>query len=195
MQNSRFILGVCGRIGSGKTEVLGILRRHGWVTIDADEVVRELYRASGKGQRKIVDFFGEEFLRSDGSVNRQKLRGIVFGDVKKLKILNSLIHPLVFNEISKILDAKKGTEKIAIEAVYFEEKFLGKKVDSILCVERPIEEIRKFLIEERGFSKDIAENVLGLDVVSSRLDVRVDNNSTLKALEKKVIIEVEKLIQ
>lgn len=170
-----FVLGICGYKGSGKSEILRILSGNGWETIDADKVVHGLYEAGQPGQRKIADFFGEDYLRKDGSVDRNKLGKVVFADKKKLKILNALIHPLVFSEIGKILSELNG-EKIAIEAVYFEDKYLGRLVDRILLVERP--------------------DVGGADfqvVLPKRIDVRVLNNSTLKDLEKKVIILVEKL--
>ena len=122
MSDNKFILGVCGYIGSGKSEVLSVLEDEGWFVIDADKVVHDLYKPDASGQRKISDFFGNEFLRSDGSVNRSKLRKVVFEDVKKLKILNALIHPLVFSEIGRILDGVEN-DRVAIEAVYFEEKY------------------------------------------------------------------------
>ena len=178
MNGERFILGVCGYLGSGKSEVLKILKRHGWFVVDADEVVHNMYEAGGAGQRKIADFFGDEFLRSDGSVNRPKLRKVVFEDVKKLKILNALIHPLVFSEIQKILD-QNDADRVVIEAAYFEKKYLGSLVDKIMLIERDHEDVRKFE---------------GIDIIPDKVDARVKNNSTLNDLEKKVIIEVEKLI-
>jgi dephospho-CoA kinase len=193
MSNKKFILGICGGIGSGKSEVLKILESEGWFVIDADKVVHGLYEPGGPGQRKIADFFGNEFLRSDGSVNRNKLRKVVFEDIKKLKILNALIHPLVFSEIGRILD---GVEKdrIAIEAVYFEDKYLGGLVDGLLLIERPREDVKSFLLGIGGFSERMVDNLLGVDVVPSRVEAKVVNNSTLKDLKKKVIIEVERII-
>lgn len=188
----KFILGVCGCIGSGKSEALKVLEKHGWFVIDADKIVRGLYGPGGAGQRKIADFFGEEFLRKDGSVNRLKLRKVVFSNVKKLKILNVLIHPLVFNEIGKILD-KVDAEKVAIEAVYFEGKYLGKIVDKLLLIDRSRRVIGAYLVGKRGFTSSMARNVLALDLAPKVFDVKISNNSTLKEFKEKVIIEAEKL--
>jgi dephospho-CoA kinase len=110
--------------------------------------------------------------------------------VKKLKILNTLIHPLVFNEIVKILDEK--FPKIAIESVYFEDKFLNKLVDKILWVDRPVNKIKDCLIKKRGLRTDVANKILALDIIPKKIDLRINNNSTLKELQKKVIIAVEK---
>ncbi len=170
-----FVLGICGYPGSGKSEVLKILHGMGWHVIDADKVVHRLYEKGQPGQRKILDFFGEEFISKDGSVNRSKLRKVVFANTNKLKILNVLIHPLVFNEISKELSKLDGVN-VAIEAAYFEGKYLKKLVDKIVVVERPKIEIKDFF-----------------NILPKKADGRVLNNSTLKDLEKQVIIQVEKL--
>ena len=172
------ILGICGHIGSGKSEALKVLRACGWFTVDADEIVHKLYEPGGAGQRKIADFFGEEFLKKDGSVNRPKLRKVVFGDLKKLKILNVLIHPLVFNEIGKILD-KVGSGDVAIEAAYFESKYLGKLIDKLLLIDRPVDRSGR--------------DVLDFGHLPKVYDAKILNNSTLKEFKEKVIIEVEKL--
>jgi len=140
-----FVLGVCGKTASGKSEVLNVLNGLGWKILDADKIVYELYRAGREGQRRIADFFGEEFILKNGNVNRKKLSRVVFGDRKKLKILNALIHPLVINEIRKFIDSCEDGDRVAIEAFYFEEKGLGKIVDKILFIERPLDEIQKSL--------------------------------------------------
>lgn len=194
MNNKRIVLGICGCIGSGKSEVLNILKKQGWFVIDADKVVHRLYESGQPGQRKIVDFFGEEFVGKDGGVDRKKLRKVVFNDTKKLKILNALIHPLVFNEISKILDVEKDESNVAIEAVYFEDKFLKKLVDKIFLVKRPLSEIKSFLVGELKFSVRMVENLVNTRSIPDEINSIIDNNSTLNELEKKVIIEVEKLI-
>jgi dephospho-CoA kinase len=189
-KNRPFILGVAGKPASGKTEVLNILAKEGWCTVNCDEVVHALYEAGGDGQRKIVDFFGEEFLRKDGSVNRKKLRKIVFKDVKKLKILNALIHPLVLSEVGKRIDKCDG-EKMAVEAIYFDDKFLGNLVDGILSVERGTADIEKVLIG-RGLTMDMAQGVLDAYVEPVKKDFLLKNNSTLKELAKKVIMTLDK---
>lgn len=182
MKKRSFILGISGLPASGKSSVLDILKRHGFFVIEADKVVHDLYKADGAGQRKIAEFFGEEYLRKDGSVNKNKLRRAVFSDFKKLKILNALIHPIVFSEIEKIVNSC-DSDFVAIEAAYFEEKHLAKIVDRILYIERP----------RKKHMDALTENMFEVYPKPFRKDVIVKNNSTLKALDKKVIIALEKL--
>jgi len=188
-----FVLGVCGKTASGKSEVLKILTGLGWKVLDADKIVHDLYRAGREGQRRIADFFGEEFISKNGNVNRRKLLKVVFGDRKKLKILNALIHPLVINEIRKFIDSCADSDKVAVEAFYFEEKGLGKVVDKILFIERPLDEIKKSL-NDRGVDGGLVGEILDMIPVSIRTDIILENNSTLKTLQKKVIMALEKSI-
>src|SRR3989339_1613059 len=146
MVKKPFVLGVCGKIASGKSTVLSVFKKHGWFTIDADKIVHELYKSGMPGQRRISDFFGEEFMKKDGSVNRVKLRGVVFDNAKKLNILNRLIHPLVLAEVLKILSNSRDVKNVTLEAIYFEDKIFDKVIDKILIVERPISAIKKELI-------------------------------------------------
>jgi len=187
-----FVLGVCGKTASGKSEVLRVLNGVGWRVLDADKIVHELYDSGREGQRRIPDFFGEEFIAKNGNVNRKKLARVVFGDPKKLKILNALIHPLVVNEIRKFIDQCDDGDRVAVEAFYFDEKGLGRVVDKILFVERPVFEMKKTL-NERGVEVALFDTILNLQPVCKKSDIILKNNSSLKALEKKVIIAVEKL--
>ena len=183
---------MCGKTASGKSEILNILRKFGWKVLDADKIVHELYAEGREGQRRIADFFGEEFITKKGDVNRRKLARVVFGDPKKLKILNALIHPLVMNEIHKFIDKCSDGDRVAVEAFYFDEKGLGQIVDKILFVERPLADVKKTL-NDRGVNTAILDNVLGLTPVCKKSDIVLKNNSSLKALEKKVIIALENL--
>ena len=145
------ILGVTGKIASGKTEVMNILRDHDFYCIYADKIVHNIYRKEGEGSKRVVAVFCEQFLSDSGEIDRLKLRNEVFQDENKLKMLNNIIHPIVYEEIVNLLKKHSGQhENIAVELVYFDTEFLGDFVDKILWVERPNEDIKKVLVEQRG---------------------------------------------
>ena len=194
-QNHRFILGIAGKPASGKSEVLDVLAGNGWQTIDADKVVHDLYREGEPGQRKIVDFFGEKFLDKNGDVDRRKLRKIVFSDPNKLKILNKLIRPLVHSVLLEKIQSfwRSGHGKVAIEAIYFDIDVFGDVLNKVLCVDRSDGDIRNVL-QERGLSEDQIDVVLGAYVEPFKKDVVIKNNSSLKELEKKVIMAANQFL-
>ena len=80
----KHIIGVTGYLGSGKTTVLKFLEGRGFHTIDADNIVHNLYETGQDGWRKIKDFFGDEFLvKNCEEVNRSKLGNVVLNYRKK----------------------------------------------------------------------------------------------------------------
>ena len=89
------LVGLTGGIASGKSTVAAILRRLGAAVIDADELAREVVQPGKVAWRDIVDAFGPEVLREDRSLDRPKLRKIVFDDPQARTKLEAMIHPRV----------------------------------------------------------------------------------------------------
>ncbi len=169
------IIGIAGYVASGKTEAGRFLAGLGAGFIEADDVVNGLYRPSGDGYRKIASYFGHEYLKKNGEINRRKLAKFAFGDKNKLKILNALIHPLVANEIRKIID--KSKEKlIVIEAAYFERGRLLDMVDKIIWVDCKKEILRKRAIKNNGITERMFEQIIDAQVKPEKVDFVVKNN-------------------
>ncbi|MEK7126802.1 MAG: dephospho-CoA kinase [Patescibacteria group bacterium] len=183
------VIGICGKIASGKTEVMKIFVKRGFYPIYADKIVHGLYKRGGKCSKKIASVFGKEFLKKDGSVDRVKLRDVVFTDSRKLKIINRIVHPVVYSEITKVLKrVMKRKQKIAIESAYFAKEFVQKFVDKIIWIERPKEEIIGVLVKKRGFSKKMAENAFGLIDKPFKVDYVLKNYGSLAGLAGAVSI-------
>lgn len=89
-------VGLTGSIAVGKTYVCEILRELGAFVLDADLTAREVVEPQTVGWQKIVGNFGREVLQSNDTLDRAKLGAIVFADEAKRQLLNSIVHPLVF---------------------------------------------------------------------------------------------------
>jgi dephospho-CoA kinase len=89
------LIGLTGGIASGKSTVAAILRRLGAVIVNADELSREVVRPDTPGWKELLETFGADILQTDRSVDRQKLRKIVFDDPAARKKLEAVIHPRV----------------------------------------------------------------------------------------------------
>jgi len=190
----KFVLGISGYIGSGKTLVGHILTGVGVQFIDADEVVDTLYLKGHEGYRKIQQFFGEEYLTGEGELNRKKLAKVVFSDPNKLRILHALIHPLVTTEIQKMVD-KSHSRFIAIEATYFEKKHLRKIITALLWVEcRKAVLFRRFH-RGRKLQKDLFEKILRIQVKPGNIDYVIQNNGTRVGLKKTMTVFWKKIVE
>jgi len=88
-------VGLTGSIAVGKSLVLGVLSELGCHVIDADAVARQVVLPGSPGLKAVIETFGEEILKSDGSLDRAKLGEIVFADEAKRQQLNSILHPFI----------------------------------------------------------------------------------------------------
>ena len=89
-------VGLTGSIAVGKTFVCDVFRELGCHVLDADLVAREVVEPGTPGLAKIVGEFGPGILTPVGALDRAKMASIVFADEEKRLLLNSIIHPLVF---------------------------------------------------------------------------------------------------
>lgn len=191
----KVLLGVTGYLGSGKSTALKYFEKHGFFVIDADEVVHELYEPGKDGWNKIKNFFGEEFLvKGEGKVNRPKLRKIVFNNTAKLKILEKLIQPVVFNEIRKRIQKAKP-EKVALESTTFDKKRLGFEVSHILWIDATIKSCYERCNKKRKLTKQEHKNIVDHQTKPKKIDFTIKNNKSLKELKEKVDKIAEKLLK
>jgi dephospho-CoA kinase len=108
------LIGLTGGIGSGKSTVSAALARRGAVVIDADAVVRELQAPGGPVLAAMVEHFGPGILQADGSLDRQKVADVVFGDDVQLKALNAIVHPAVGAEIDRRITEQRPTDHVVV---------------------------------------------------------------------------------
>jgi dephospho-CoA kinase len=88
-------LGLTGSIAVGKSFVLGVLAELGCRVLDADATAREVVAPGTAGLNSVVEAFGTEVLRADGTLDRTRLGAIVFSDEEKRQLLNSILHPFI----------------------------------------------------------------------------------------------------
>lgn len=94
-------LGLTGGIGSGKSTVASMLAAYEAVVIDADAISRNLTTPQGAAIEAIRQQFGELMISADGSLNRNRMRDMVFTDVSAKSRLENIIHPLIKQEMGK----------------------------------------------------------------------------------------------
>ncbi len=99
-EESKWVLGITGGVGSGKSEVLAFLEeKYGAEVIRTDETARDLMKPGTDCCRRIVAAFGEEIRLPDGTIDRAALSALVFSDEEKRRVLNGLTHPAVKSEV------------------------------------------------------------------------------------------------
>ena len=186
-------VGLTGGIGSGKSEVSRRLRDLGAVIIDADAVAREVVEPGTPGLAAIVGEFGDGVLRPDGTLDREGLGRIVFGDPAKLAALNGIVHPLVGERIGQMMTEVERDSPDAVvvyDVPLLVENNLQDGYDVVLVVAATAETQLRRLVEQRGMTPEDAQARIAAQApLSAKLavaDIVIDNDGQLSALDGQV---------
>ena len=188
-QNKKIILGVTGSFGSGKTTVAGFFKTFGAEVIDADKLAHERIAPKGKCYKRIIAAFSEQILRSDETIDRSKLSGMVFDNKKLLKKLNKIVHPEVIREIKKRIKKSK-TKIIVLDVPLLIESGLEKLVDKLIVVKiNRNEQIKRIKNKTSLSEKDILKRInsqIPLRVKERLADFVIDNSATAGITKEQV---------
>ncbi len=133
------IIGLSGGIASGKTTVANIFNEHFNIDIvDADIVAREVVALGSDGLKQITEHFGESILLDDGTLNRSRLRELIFSDPKEKQWLNDLLHPLIRDKIDSDLSKITSPYGLLVAPLLVENQMQG-MTDRVLIVDVPAE--------------------------------------------------------
>ncbi len=150
---SRFLLGLTGGMASGKSTVARWLDEAGFLVVDADRLVAELYAPGGRGAAAVAELFGAAALRPDGGVDHGAVAKIVFADAEARRRLEAAIHPLVHQRFQEIASLAEGV--VVYEATLLVESGGGRFFDLVVSIEAdPARRLRWAV--ERGMDEDAA---------------------------------------
>ena len=152
------VIGITGGVGAGKSSVLALLKEMcSCDIIQADLVARNIYHSGNIGFKKVVDIFGEQIVGEDGEINRPLLADIIFKNPNKRIVLNSIIHPLVKQEIINLINNHKiagDVDYCFVEAALLIEDHYDIFMDEIWYIYVSEDERRKRLAASRGYSDE-----------------------------------------
>ena len=142
------IIGITGGIGSGKTIVCQVFNKLGIPVYDADKSVHNIYEKYPEVSEKITKEISDDVVDKNGRINRKKLGEIVFNDADKLKILNSIVHPLVKTDFNKWVHDNSSYPYVLKEAAILFESGASENCFKVITVFSPME-LRFSRIRER----------------------------------------------
>lgn len=183
------VIGLTGGVGSGKSRVLNILNEEfGACVIQADEVAKRLEEPGQEGYKKIIEALGTGFLDENGSIDRGKLADLIFKDKGALGTINSIIHPLVWNEIQN--EIRTASEPLVVVEAALLAKNGDDIYDELWYVYTSRDNRIRRLLENRGYSREKSESIMDnqpSDQLFFELSDRViDNNGTLDDLRRQL---------
>ncbi len=185
------VIGLTGNIGTGKSTVLRMLADLGAHTIDADEVAHQAIAPGGPAYQAVLETFGPDIVREDGTIDRRRLADIVFSDPAALARLEAIVHPAVYQLVRQAIrrieaeaDPDGPEPVVVIEAIkLLESGTLLPLCDQIWVVTTSPEQQVQRLVSQRGISEAEARRRMAAQSPQAekvkRADVVIDNSGTL----------------
>jgi dephospho-CoA kinase len=194
--------GLTGGIGCGKSTVAAMMRELGCHIIDADSLAHRMIEPGGAAYDQLVKEFGAGVLRSDGTVERSRVAGIVFNDPARLASLNAMVHPPLLAEINRQLAqlASDDPQGIAvIDAALLLEFGHFTKLDATIVVWcTPEQQLARLTdaVSGRGMSREQAERRIASQLSHEEkrklATYEIDCSGTMAETRQQVLALVER---
>lgn len=188
MKPARFVVGLTGGIGTGKSAVLTEFEKMGAATISLDQIAHEQAKKGNGGYKAIVKAFGIEVLNAAGNIDRRKLGARIFRHVQARKKLERVTHPLILSEMNVLLSRLQGVVVVDVPLLF--EAGLQKRFDAAVLVScKPAEQIRRVAKRDKLPSSEIRRRISAQWPLARKralADLTLDNDGTRAALRARV---------
>lgn len=173
-------LGLTGGIGAGKSTVSKILAGLGGVLVDADVIAREVVEPGTEGLAQLVDTFGEDILGPDGSLDRAALAAKAFRDDESRGKLNAIVHPLVGQRTSELVEGAPEDAVIVQDIPLLVEGNMGALFHLVAVVYVDSEErVNRLVGQRKMVEQDVRARIAAQatdDARRAAADVWIDNS-------------------
>lgn len=189
MRAERYVVGITGGIGSGKSAVTDYLETKGITVVDADRVSRLVVEPGTAGLAAITEHFGQEILLPSGELNRAALRKLAFDNQDERKVLEGITHPRIRDEIARQL-SEAESPYVVLASPLLLESGQNSFADYVVVVDVPesVQVSRTMARDDNSeqLVKSIMAAQLDRETRLSRADTSIKNDRTLEELYARV---------
>ena len=156
-----FIIGLTGGIGSGKSAATKILKEIGLKNIDLDQITRDLMKPGELGYIEIKKAFGEKYIDINSAIDRKLLRSEIFSSLEFKKRIESILHPIIFEECNKKLNKLKHEKYLVLVIpLLFETKTYINLIDESLLIDCDLRTQIERVINRDDVSEALANRII-----------------------------------
>jgi len=185
-----YCIGLTGGIGSGKSTAADIFKELGAAVVDTDAISRELTAAGGAAMPEIRKQYGPEFIAPDGSLDRERIRRLVFGNAEARKKLEAILHPMIRAESRARVAAARAPYVVLVVPLLLESDAYLDLLKRVLVVdcseERQIERAMRRSQISADEVRAIMASQLSRAARRARADDVIDNDGGMEALRRQV---------
>jgi len=186
-----FAVGLTGGIGSGKTTVADLFAAHGVAVVDTDVIAHRITAPGGDAMPLIEAAFGRQFVAADGSLDRAKMRALVFSDNAAKLRLEAITHPLIRTETERERGAATGPYVLIVVPLLVESGTWKSRVDRVLVVDCSVETQIARVMHRNAFSREqvlaiVARQATREARVAAADDVILNDHAALDRLTEEV---------
>ncbi|MFL9917415.1 dephospho-CoA kinase [Paraburkholderia fungorum] len=186
-----FAVGLTGGIGSGKSTVADLFAARGVPLVDTDLIAHRITAPHGVAMPQIAAEFGDAFVAADGSLDRARMRTLVFSDDGARKRLESITHPLIRAETEREWNEAQGPYVIVVVPLLVESGSWKTRVNRVLTVDCSVDTQISRVMSRNGFSREqvlaiIARQATREARLAAADDVIDNDNAPLDALKAQV---------
>ena len=187
----KYLIGLTGLLGSGKSVVADEFSRLGAFIIDTDEIAHEITSPNGQAITKIKACFGSSYLDHNNALNRKKMLDLVFNNLAARSELEEILHPIILAKTKKlILQSNSVYNIIAVPLLFKSLKYLS-MIDRSLFVDSEEELLLNRVMLRSKLTKQQISSILNAqtprDVQILLCDDVLANNSTIDELYNNVL--------
>ncbi|MEP6720700.1 MAG: dephospho-CoA kinase [Variovorax sp.] len=153
-------IGLTGGIGSGKSTVAALLVEQGAVLVDTDAIARSLTLPHGEAMAPIAALFGSGVVDADGSLDRPRMRDIVFNNPTAKRQLESILHPLIGAACEREANAARDRVVVFDVPLLVESGRWRARVDRVLVVDASEATQQQRVMARSGWSAEAVQAVI-----------------------------------
>ena len=192
-------IGLTGGIGSGKSTVADIFSSLGITIIDADLIAHQLTQPGNESFNEIKQLLGEDFIDSNGELNRKKIAQTVFSNPSQKTDLENILHPKIRQRMLQEIEQARHDHYIILAIPLLLESNFTDLVDRIIVVDAD-DDIRIHRIQQRDNRteeqiKEIMSSQIDRDQRLQQADDILYNNGELGALHDAVSLLHHKYLE
>ena len=172
------VIGLTGGIGCGKTCATNYFAELGIDIIDTDKIAQEFTRPGGAAIDAIKKIFGDALITISGALDRTKMRELVFSDRAAKQKLEAILHPLIYNEVSRRIKQSKSPYTIVAIPLFFETTDYREIIQRVLVIDCD---------EEKQVARTMARSKLNEQAVRAIMATQVSRQQRLQEADDIII--------